>query len=65
MADGPPQIKPKCIEPYYTRTVLPIEKCRHADIPMADWTPPPTNQAQVYRALLHQDSITYRRMQTC
>ena len=28
----PPLIKPKCTEPYYTRTVLPIEECRHADI---------------------------------
>ena len=25
---------------------------------------PPANEAKVYRALLHQDSITYRRMQT-
>ena len=25
---------------------------------------PPANQAKVYRALLHQDRITYRRMQT-
>ena len=25
---------------------------------------PPANQAKVYRALLHQYSITYRRMQT-
>ena len=24
---------------------------------------PPTNQAYMYRALLHQDSITYSRMQ--
>ena len=24
---------------------------------------PPANEAKVYRALLHQDSITYRRMQ--
>ena len=31
-----PQIKPKCTEPYYTRTVLPIEECRHADIHRAD-----------------------------
>ena len=28
-----PLIKPKCTQPYYTRTVLPIEECRHADIP--------------------------------
>ena len=29
-------IKPKCTAPYYTRTVLPIEECRHADIQRAD-----------------------------
>ena len=58
-------MKPKCTEPYYTRTVLPIEECRHADIQRADGPPTHTNQAQVYRALLHQASITYRRMQTC
>ena len=29
-------IEPKCTEPYYTRIVLPIEECRHADIPRAD-----------------------------
>ena len=62
----PSLIKPKCTEPYYTRTLLPIEECRHADIPRAHGPPCPlTNWAQVYRALLHQDSITYRRMQTC
>ena len=52
-------------QPYYTRTVLSIEECRHADIPRADGPPALTNHAQVYRTLLHQDSITYRRMQTC
>ena len=59
----PPLFKPKCTEPYYTRTVLPIEECRCTEIPRADG-PPPKIQAKVYRALLHQDSITYRRMQT-
>ena len=33
---NPLLIKPKCTEPYYTRTVLPIEECRHADIHRAD-----------------------------
>ena len=37
----PPLIKAKCTEPYYTRTVLPIEECRHADIPRADGPPGP------------------------
>ena len=56
----------QCTEPYYTRTLLPIEECRHADIPRAHGPPCPlTNWAQVYRALLHQDIITYRRIQTC
>ena len=36
---------------------------RHPDIPRAD-IPPPPKQPQVYTALLHQYSITYRRMQT-
>ena len=36
----PPLIKLKCTEPYYTRTVLPIEECRHADIHRADGPPP-------------------------
>ena len=36
--DPPPLllIEPKCTEPYYMKTVLPIEECRHADIPRAD-----------------------------
>ena len=64
-ADVPPLIEPKCKEPYYTRAVLPIEECRHPDIPRENGTPAPANWVQVYRSLLHQDSITYRRMQTC
>ena len=53
----------KSTHPYYTNTVLPIEECRHPDIPRAD-IPPPPKQPQVYTAILHQYSITYRRMQT-
>ena len=34
-------IQPKCTQPYYTRTVLLIEECRHADIPRADGPPTP------------------------
>ena len=34
-------IEPKCTQPYYTRTVLPIEECRHADILRADGPPTP------------------------
>ena len=62
MKPPPPLIKLKFTEPYYTRTVLPIEECRHTEIPKADG-PPSTNQAYMYRALLHQDSITNSRMQ--
>ena len=36
-----PLIEPKCTEPYYTRPVLPIEECRHADILRADGPLPP------------------------
>ena len=39
--DPHPTNQAKCTEPYYTRTVLPIEECRHADIHKADG--PPTN----------------------
>ena len=49
------------MEPYYTRTVLPIAEWKHTEIPMADR--PPANQAKVLRTLLHQYSITYRRIQ--
>ena len=49
------------MEPYYTRTVLPIAEWRHTEIPTADR--PPANQAKVLRTLLHQYSITYRRIQ--
>ena len=48
---------PKFTEPYYTKTVEPIEKYRHTQCRQ---TPP--NQAQVNRALLHQISITYCKM---
>ena len=33
-------IKPKCTEPYYTRTVLLIAEYRHTEIPRADGPPP-------------------------
>ena len=87
---NPPLIEPKCTEPYYTRTVLAIEKSWHTQgrwNPMLNehkftepyctntvlameksrhtrgrWTP--TNQLQVYRALLHQNSITYGEIET-
>ena len=55
-------IEPKCTEPYYTRTVLPIEECRFTEIPREDG--PPANEVKVYRTLLDQDSITYGKMQT-
>ena len=55
----PSLIEPTCTEPYYTRTVLPITECSGTKC----WlTPPPANQAHLYRALLHQDSMTYYRM---
>ena len=33
---APVPIDPKCTDPYYTRTVLPIAKCRCTEIPRAD-----------------------------
>ena len=33
-----PPIEPTCTEPYYTKTVLPIDKCRHTQ---GRQTPPP------------------------
>ena len=48
---------PKCTGPYYIKTVEPIEKWGHTQY---RWTP--TNQGQVYRALLHQTSRTYWEM---
>ena len=57
-ANWPSQIKPKCTVPYYTKTVLPIDKCRHTQ---GRQTPsPPANWTQVYRALLHQYSMTWQ-----
>ena len=55
-----PLSETKCTEPYYTRIVLPIEECRDT---LSRQTPSPANQAKVYRALLHEDSITNRWMQ--
>ena len=37
MADGSPLNDPKCTWPYYTTTVLSIDKCRHTQ---GRWTPP-------------------------
>ena len=45
----PPLIEPTATQPDYTKYISNIEEC--------PW--PPANQAQVHRALLHQDSITY------
>ena len=59
---GPTQlINPKCTEPYYTKPVQSIEECGHTQ---CRWNPPasrpyPANQPHMYRALLHQTSITY------
>ena len=53
-----PLIKPSCTEPCYTRTVWPIGLCRGTYCQLT----PPTNQAHIYRILLHQDSMTYYRM---
>ena len=49
---------PKCTEPYYTKPVEPIEKYGHTQCRQT-----PT-QVQVYRALLHQTSMTYGEVQT-
>ena len=35
-----PDVLPKSTQPYYTNIVLPIEECRHPDIPSADIPPP-------------------------
>ena len=66
MDPQPPLIKPKCTDPYYTRTVLPIEECRHADIHRADGPPPllliePKCTEPYYTRTV----LPYRRMQTC
>ena len=52
-------IEPECTEPYYTRTVWPIAECRGTQCHLT----PRANWAHLYRALLHQDSVTYCRMQ--
>ena len=49
---SPLLIELKHTEAYYTKPVEPIEK----------WGGPPAKWAQVYRALLHQNSRTYREM---
>ena len=55
----PPLIKHRSIELYYTWTVWSIEKLTHTQ---GRWTP--TNQEQVYRALLHQHSMIYSEIKT-
>ena len=52
-ADRPFQIEPRCTEPYYTKPSRTYWEMRR---------PFPTKQAQVYRVLLHQTSITYWEM---
>ena len=37
----PTPSNPKSTQPYYTNTVLPIEECRHPDIPRAEIPHPP------------------------
>ena len=49
-----PLIGPTCTEPYYTRTVWPITECIGNTSQM---NPPPWLINQLYRALLHQDSM--------
>ena len=56
----PPLIKHKSTEPYYTRTTMTYWEIEH--IPRAD--KPPMKPAQVYRAKLHQDIMTYWKMLT-
>ena len=49
-------IEPTCTEPYYTRTVLPIAECRHAEIPRADGPPlfePRCTEPYYTRTVLH------------
>ena len=57
--DPPLLINPTCAESYYTKPVEPIKKYAYIQ---CRWTP---NWAQVYRALLHQTSITYWEMRRC
>ena len=52
-------IEHRFTEPYYTKTVLPMEKSRHIQGRQT-----PTDQTQVYRALPHQNSITYGEIKT-
>ena len=49
-----PLIDPMCTESYHTTTVLPIDQGSGCHL----------NQPQVYKALLHQNSIIYGHMQT-
>ena len=54
---SPPQIEPKCTVPYYTKIVW---NCTLQMYPVPMYPP---NWAHLYRALLHQDNMTYCRMQ--
>ena len=66
-----PLIEPKCTESYYTKPVDSIETYAHTqcrwtpqsspsvESPTTPKRPSPTNQAQVYRDLLHQTNIIY------
>ena len=40
-------VLPKSTQPYCTNTVLPIEECRHPDIPSADILPPQSSPSTV------------------
>ena len=55
----PPLIKHKSTEFYYTSTAWAIEKSTHTQGRQT-----PANQAQVYRALLDQDNMSYWEIET-
>ena len=49
-------IELRCTDPSYTKTVLPIDKCRHTQ--GRQTPPPPCKLNQSVQSLLHQDSMT-------
>ena len=53
-----PHINPTCRESYYTRSVCTYWTMQRYIVPVDLPTPSPLNRAQVYRVLLHQDSMT-------
>ena len=55
----PPLIKHKSTEFYYTSTAWAIEKSTHTQGRQT-----PANQAQIYRALLDQDNMSYWEIET-